>query len=190
MMDFLNLDESLHTAIRISKAIAREYGNAVYTPSHLLRSLLHKDVGISALVESLGKDVAYLTEWADVHIESCEKLSGVSDIEADPRIAPVFEEADNVRLKLGLLQINPICVLCALAKPEIGYSSDQLKSFPIREKEILDFFLTGGDMQRQVLQKMNMEGDAADMPLPQTNLLKYCIDKTAEAREGKLHAIV
>ena len=190
MMDFLNLDESLHTAIRISKAIAREYGNAVYTPSHLLRSLLHKDVGISAFVESLGKDVAYLTEWADVHIESCEKLSGVSDIEADPRIASVFEEADNVRLKLGLLQINPICVLCALAKPEIGYSSDQLKSFPIREKEILDFFLTGGDMQRQVLQKMNMEGDAADMPLPQTNLLKYCIDKTAEAREGKLHAIV
>lgn len=189
-MDFLNLDESLHTAIRISKAIAREYGNAVYTPSHLLRSLLHKDVGLSAFVESLDKDVAYLVEWADVHIESCEKLSGVSDIEADQRISSVFEEADNVRLKLGLLQINPICVLCALAKPEVGYSSDQLKSFPIREKEILDFFLSGGDVQKQILQRMNLEDDSTNMPLSQTNLLKFCIDKTAEAREGKLHAIV
>lgn len=187
-MDFLNLDESLHTAIRISKSIAREYGNAVYTPSHLLKALLHKEVGLSAFVESIGKDVAYLGEWAEVHIEACEKLSGVVEIEADERIPSVFEEADNVRLKLGLLQINPICVLCALAKPEVGFTADQLKSFPIREKEVLDLFLAG-DVQKPHLRN-SIAGEQFDGALPLTNLLKFCIDKTAEAREGKLHPIV
>lgn len=188
VMDFLNLDESLHTAIRISKSIAREYGNASYTPSHLLKSLLHREVGLSAFVESIGKDPSYLEEWAEVHIEECEKLSGVTEVEADECIPRVFEEADNVRLKLGLLQVNPICVLCALAKPEVGFSADQLKSFPIREKEILDIFLQGGTVPRQVSQAMTSFAEPAGTPL--THLMKYCIDKTAEAREGKLHAVV
>ncbi|KGN75102.1 ATPase AAA [Porphyromonas macacae] len=187
-MDFLNLDESVQTAIRISKSLAREYGNASYTAGHLLKAMLHKDVGLSAFVESIDKDPAYLDEWAEIHIEECEKLSGVTDIEADSRIPAVFEEADNVRLKLGLLQINSICVLCAIAKPEVAFSADQLKSFPIREKEILDLFLQGGTIPRQVSQAMMPFTESTGTPL--THLLKYCIDKTAEAREGKIHSVV
>lgn len=189
-MDFLNLDESVQTGIRIAKSLAREYGNATYTAAHLLKALLHKEIGLTSFVESIGKDPLYLDEWAEVRIEMCEKLSGITEVEPDERIPTLFEEADNVRLKLGLLQINPICVLCAIAKPEVAFSADQLKSFPIREKEILDIFLQGGTIPRQISQAMTpfVESSASAMPL--THLMKYCIDKTAEAREGKIHSVV
>ena len=189
-MDFLNLDESVQSAIRIAKSIAREYGNKCYTPAHLLKALLHKEVGLGSFVVSLGKDALFLEEWAEIRIEECERLAGVTEVEADEKIPKVFEEADNVRLKLGLLQINPICTLCALSKPEKGFSADQLKSFPIREKEILDFFLQGDHIPLQTLQQAEGQDNTHTTSQPLTNLLKYCIDKTAQAREQNLSPIV
>lgn len=189
-MDFLNLDESVQSAIRIAKSIAREYGNKYYTPAHLLKALLHKEVGLGSFVVSLGKDALFLEEWAEIRMEEYERLAGVTEVDADEKIPKVFEEADNVRLKLGLLQINPICTLCALAKPETGFSADQLKSFPIREKEILDFFLQGDHIPLQVLQQSEGQENSGTASQPLTNLLKYCIDKTAQAREQNLSPIV
>ena len=189
-MDFLNLDESVQSAIRIAKSIAREYGNKYYTPAHLLKALLHKEVGLGSFVVSLGKDALFLEEWAEIRMEECERLAGVTEVDADEKIPKIFEEADNVRLKLGLLQINPICTLCALAKPETGFSADQLKSFPIREKEILDFFLQGDHIPLQVLQQSEGQENSGTASQPLTNLLKYCIDKTAQAREQNLSPIV
>ena len=189
-MDFLNLDESVQSAIRIAKSIAREYGNKCFTPAHLLKALLHKEVGLGSFVVSLGKDALFLEEWAEIRMEEYERLAGVTEVDADEKIPKVFEEADNVRLKLGLLQINPICTLCALAKPEIGFSADQLKSFPIREKEILDFFLQGDHIPLQTLQQAEGQENTRTTSQPLTNLLKYCIDKTAQAREQNLSPIV
>ena len=70
-MDFLNLDESVQSAIRIAKSIAREYGNKCYTPAHLLKALLHKEIGLGSFVVSLGKDALFLEEWAEIRIEEC-----------------------------------------------------------------------------------------------------------------------
>lgn len=189
-MEFLNLDESVQSAIKIAKSIAREYGNKLYTSAHLLKALLHKEVGISSFVVALGKDALFLEEWAEIRIEDCEKFAGVTDIEADDTIHKIFEEADNIRLKLGLLQINPICTLGAIAKPEVGFSSDQLKSFPIREREILDFFLQGDHLHLHTLQQVDGQEAGSSTAKPLTNLLKYCIDKTAQARENKIFPIV
>ncbi|PIH02781.1 hypothetical protein CS542_03270 [Pedobacter sp. IW39] len=50
-----------------------------------------------------------------------------------------FEEADLVRIKLGLDLIH-LFVLTALCKPTVGFKPDQLKSFPIKEK-VLDLYL-------------------------------------------------
>ena len=43
-MDFLNINETVQSVIRISKGVAREYGNASYAPAHLLFALMHKEV--------------------------------------------------------------------------------------------------------------------------------------------------
>ena len=43
---FINLDDSVKIALNIALAVARENANECYTPSHLLKALLHKYVGL------------------------------------------------------------------------------------------------------------------------------------------------
>lgn len=188
-MEFLNLNESVHNAIRIAKGVARDYCNLQYTPSHLLYALMHKEIGIESFVSALGQDSAYLREWAEVRIEDAPKAAPSGDIMAHERMANVFEQADNVRLKWGLLEINPICVFTALATPDVGFSADELKSFPIRERDVHELFLGGATASSPLIAQMT-ETSGGDVPLLKTNLLKYCINKTEAARGGKVFPIV
>ena len=53
-MDFLNINETVQSVIRISKGVAREYGNASYAPAHLLFALMHKEVGLRSVCRIVG----------------------------------------------------------------------------------------------------------------------------------------
>lgn len=186
-MDFLNLNETVRTALRIAQGTAREYGNEVYGSAHLLSALLHREIGLHGFIAALGADLEYLKEWAEVRIDECPKTGVVSDVQADGRIAGVFEQADNVRLRWGLLEINPVCVLAALAHPGTGFSSDELKSFPIREKDIDELCVSG----QSIAGTSPIPTDIVDgnMP-PRSHLARYCSDKSAAAAEGRILGIV
>lgn len=193
-MDFINLNESVRTAIRIAQSIAREYYNASYSAAHLLKALLHKEIGLNSFLESMDKDIDYLNEWAEMRIDDFPKAGAIADITPDDKIPDIFEEADNVRLKLGLLEINPICVLAAMARPNVAFTTDQLKSFPIRENEIFDLYISN----KETISKIGVNNVSSSLSLPMEegsgapliNLLKYCIDKTALAQDLKIHGIV
>lgn len=187
--DFINnLSESVKIAIRIAKSIAREYANDCYTPSHLLKALMHKEVGLQGFIQSLGKDTGYIEDWAEVRIEEAPRSGKTSEIMADKQIANVFEEADIVRLKLGLLEISPICVLAALTKPGTAYSITQLKSFPIKEEEILSSVVDCQDIAHDIA--VGMPTSKGENETATVALYKYCIDKTSEFRENEMHEIV
>lgn len=189
-MDFLNINDSVRDAIRISQSVAREYSSSCYTPAHLLYALLHKEIGLQSFVEILGKDIGYIREWAEVRIEDCPKGTVLGELKPDEKIASVFEQADNVRLKWGLLEVNPLCVLVALSTPNVGFTGDELKSFPIREKEIHDLYLQGGAAKVAVF---GTDADAENFSggiLPKSSIQKYCTDKTALARAQKIYPIV
>ncbi len=185
-MHFLNLNESVKTAIRIAQSIAGEYGNECFTPSHLLKGLLHKEVGIQSFILFLGKEISYFEEWAEVRIDDCPKTGSTGEINGDDNISKVFEEADNARLKLGLLEINPVCVLAALAKPGIGFTSNQLKSFPIRENEIFNLYSKSEEVMNNIIPQMHETPETKGM----TALHKYCIDKIAMAIDLKISDVV
>ena len=187
-MDFLNLNESVKTAIRIAQSIAREYGNEVYAPAHLLKALIHREVGLQSFIQYLGKDISYFEEWAEVRINDCQKVSAPpTEIVGNEKIPGVFEAADDVRIKLGLLEINPTCVLTALAKPEVGFSSDQLKSFPIRESEIFDLYFGGEEaMNKIIIPEMHEEPQGQGLMA----LHKYCIDMSSLALDQKINDVV
>ena len=93
---FINLDDSVKIALNIALAVARENANECYTPSHLLKALLHKDVGLRDFIISIGKDLGYLEEWADVYIEQCPKSTQLSEIKPSERIDAVFRAADHL----------------------------------------------------------------------------------------------
>src|SRR5436190_21457805 len=150
-MPSLTLNESVKTAIEISQSLAKEYHNEFFYPAHLLRSLLHKEVGLKGFLDSIGKDSGYIMEWAEVRMEEYPKVAQVRDkVTGDEKIKNVFDESDNVRIKLGLDLISPICLLAAIAKPGIAFSSEQLKSFPVKEKEILDIYFKEDSIQNAV----------------------------------------
>jgi ATP-dependent Clp protease ATP-binding subunit ClpA len=192
-MDFINLNGTVRTAVRISQSIAREYCNANYGAAHLLKALLHKEINLRDFIRSMDKDPGYFEEWAEMRIEDFPKAGIVADIGPDNAIPQVFEEADNVRLKLGLLEINPICVLAALARPNVAFTIDQLKSFPLRENEIFDLYVSGKQAASatgvaNTMQSFITPEESGAMPL--VNLMKYCVDKTALAGDSKIHSIV
>lgn len=183
---FINLDDSVKIALNIAQAVARENANEYYTPSHLLKALLHKEVGLRGFVLSIGKDLGYLEEWADVHIEQCPKSTQLSEIKPSEKIDSLFRTADDVRIELGLFDINPICVLAALTKPGVAYSSDQLKSFPILEKDIRSIYYSNEPSGNS---PVPMTESSVPVSNPSSFLTKYCMDLTAVATNS-LHPVI
>ncbi|PTS94624.1 type VI secretion system ATPase ClpV [Pedobacter sp. HMWF019] len=189
-MSLTNISESVKTAIRIAQSLAKEYHNPEFSPAHLLKGLMHKEVGLRTFLSSIGKDEEYISEWAEVRIDELDKTaSAPEDVKGSAEISKVFEEADLVRIKLGLDLITPVCVLTALCKPTIGFQPDQLKSFPIKEKELLDLYIKDEEIQHAVSPASSDKGTGKTSGAA-SSLHKYCIDRIALAREGKTDPII
>lgn len=186
-VNFINLDDSVKIALNIAQAVARENANEFYKPSHVLKALLHKDVGLRDFIRSMGKDLGYMDEWAEVRIEECPKSTQLSDIRPSEEIDTVFRAADDARILLGLFNINPVCVLLALTKPGIAFSGDQLKSFPILEKEILDIYI--GETQAFPSSSVQTGENILPSSGMQSFLAKYCVDLVAAA-EHRLFPVI
>lgn len=192
LMPTLSFNDSLKTAIQVAQSFAKEYYNDKFSLAHLLRGLLHKEVGLLDFLKSLDKDTGYMIEWAEIRMEDAPRVSKLPDVVvADDKAATVFEEADNIRLKLGVDDISPLCVLAALVKPNVGFTAEQLKSFPLREKEILDLYLSDASAKEAVGFNINGSANGVQQSTKINNaLLKYCIDKTSLAKEGKIDPII
>lgn len=187
-MNNLNLNEETIKAIGIAQAVAKENSNANFSPAHLLRAMLHKELSLRDYLGKGGKDFYFMEDWADVRIESYPKASKVDEPTGDDKIKGLFDEAENVRIKLSKDDIDLITVLAALCTPGIAFTYDQLKTLPITVAEIMTDNLESNAVENALGtgNKNKAKGGA-----PKAGALsKYCIDKTAQAREGKLEAIV
>ncbi len=191
-MNTINLNENVKHAVEIAQAFAKEYHNEKFTAAHLLRALMHKDIGLKQFLESIGKDANYIADWAEIRMEDAPKTSKtIESPTGDDTVMSIFDEADNVRIKLGLHEINPICVFTAICKPNIAFTSDQLKSFPVKEKEVLELYLNDASIQNAVTASTDSTSGADMAPSKSQGVLfKYCIDKTSLAKEGKLDPII
>lgn len=175
----------------MAKSVARDNAHGHYFPAHLVKGLLHHDVGVREFLKAKDKDIAYLEEWADIRIEEIPVVGKVAEISYSSEIARVFDESDRIRARIGWPQITPLCLLAALAKPGIAFSVNQLKSFPIKENEILDDLLgdmpvgNGGQMGQS-----SPTGVSFPLKKSESALYKYCVDLTQKATEGKISPIV
>ena len=191
-VSFINLDDSVKIALNIAQAVARENANEYYMPSHLLKALLHKEVGLRDFIVSIGKDLGYLEEWADVYIEQCPKSTQLSEIKPSEKIDFIFRAADDARIRLGLFDINPICVLIALVKPGVAFSSDQLRSFPIQERDILSLYVNNTENPSVENHHAASVSDNYGLGTgigSSSYLSKYCIDLMAATPERLLPVI-
>ncbi|HEU4555213.1 MAG TPA: ATP-dependent Clp protease ATP-binding subunit [Chitinophaga sp.] len=140
----------VHTAIRVAQAIAKEYRHAHYSPAHLLKACLHKEVGIAAALQAMDIDIYYLEEWADVRLDSQPKASRIpGEPEEDDQAAAVLQEADAVRIEQNLDAANAWSLLIALSTPGVGFSFEQLKTFPFTREQLLARYNNNGQTKQQ-----------------------------------------
>ncbi len=188
-MDFV-LSDKVKQAINIAQSIAKEFMNAEFSPAHLLKALLHKDIGLIPMLEQMGKDFYYMEEWAEVRIETYPKATKVVDQpKADIDVKAVFNEADNVRLKISEDTITPESLLIALTIPGVGFSYEQLKTFNLKEQELLDKIIENTTIEN-VVGTSSDSGSSEPAAVKQNALLKYCGELTAMAQQGKLDPVV
>jgi ATP-dependent Clp protease ATP-binding subunit ClpA len=172
------LQSLANNALHIAQRIAVEHAHRSYGPPHLLKALLHKDIGLIPLLDQLDKDSYYIEEWADVRIEHYPKSNPVPEPEADDALIATLTEADYIRIRLNKATIDPLCLLAAVSTPGVGFTFDQLKTFPLSRNELLtsvaategkasNTFSNNGTKQGE-----NKTGTSA--------LTKYCIRKTGE----------
>lgn len=191
MINYLNISENTRVAIRIAKSYAKEYRNEKLGASHLLKALMHKDSGLHGFMKSLHKDIAYISEWAEVRISDYPIHVNKFDFDlvADEFFIKVFEEADTIRLKIGVDLIDPICLLIALVKPNYGYTAEQLKSLSIRESEIMDAYIGVAGINQAIIDQSIQEGLSVSK-LNTGALYSYCIDRNSKAKEFKVDPVV
>ena len=189
-MSVLFANETVKQVIHIAQSLAKENYNENYGASHLLQAVLHRDIGMQEFIKSLDKDPGYFIEWAEVRVEEYAKTV-VRPIEITPsnEIENIMEAADDIRLKLGLDEVTPVCILAALVKPGVSFSNEQLRSLPLNEQEILAVYKTKGHhfSDTEIDNVLNKNG--ADKP-SYAAIEKYCVDKTMLAKEGKTDPII
>jgi len=186
--DFV-LNQTAQRVIRIAQALARENMHAFFAPSHLLKALLHKDADLTDRLQKMDADVYYLEEWAEVRMENEKKTSTPPDpVSGTPAIDSTINEADSIRLKLMNDHIEPIHLLAALVTPGVAFSFEQLKTLPLQREDILDTLTVNGEIKGPA-GKTNGKSNQG-IKTTQAALLKYCVDKTLMATEGKLDAVI
>jgi len=190
-MQGFNFSEQSRDALIIAQSIAKENVSAYYKGEHIFKSLLHDEVGLSSQLVGFGKDVNYLSDWIDYRIESLPKSNGpVSEPSPDESLGRLFEVADMIRLKFGEDLISPLALLTALVRPKIVFSEEQLKSLNLNEQELLKLKLENESLGIGNSSSASSNTDVKDSKKARGALLKYCVDKTEMAHDGKIDEVV
>jgi ATP-dependent Clp protease ATP-binding subunit ClpA len=191
MTDQLNgiyFSEACRKVSHIAQAVARENMHPHIATPHLLKALLHKEAGLHPLLKHLHKDIYYMEEWADVRMETLPKATRLDDLlSSDDQVKAVMEEADIIRLMTGKDQVEPLHILAALSTPGVGFSYEQLKTFPLQRQELVQQAVNEDPLQKTNGAQTSGHANEANS---QQALLKYCVHKNIRAREGKTDPIV
>lgn len=192
-MNVVLFNESIQEVIHIAKSIARENYNATYDGAHILQALMHKNVDLYLFLERIGKDPSYFYEWAEVRMESYPKTAPFGDeVVAASRLQLMWENAEDVRNKLGFIEVTPICVLASLVKPNTVFTAEELKSLPLREAELFRATQSNeidllSDNQKESEDLLWNHTDALTCT---STLEKYGVDLIENTRNGKYPSLI
>ena len=177
--------EQAQEALSVSQQLVVQMRHSQWDAEHLLSGLLQIDNSLSAkILEVLGVDVADLLQELESRLEESPKVggaSGQSQIYPTPRVQKAIEiakgEAD--RLKDELVGADHLLV--ALAKESNGDIAEMFTSRNITEERLYQALLEVRGSARVTDPRAESKYQA---------LLKYSVDLTDLAREGRLDPVV
>ncbi len=175
-----HITTEVNDAIHAAQRIAIDHFHSTYGCAHLLKALLHKNTSLHNLLVNMDKDVYYMEDWADARIEHYPKSNQVPEPEADEEATAVMNEADYVRIKLHKDKIDPICLMAAISTPGVGFTFDQLKTFPVKRD---DFLTATHDVDEMIQDIVNNTVNNQPVKKQGNAVSKYCINKNIILRE-------
>lgn len=182
-------------AIEIAQKLAKEANQPTFGSPHLLMALLNNRVGITSFLSLMDKDLSYLKGWAQYRIDEYQSKGLPSDEpEADEQALRVLDVSKTFMLMFNEKQIQPLSILCALCRPEVGFPKGQMSSLRLTEDELVEAILSDSTVQKAIEKS---EGETAGQsstagdhsPANTKVFLQYCIDKVAMAAQGKIDPI-
>ena len=190
-----NLSDESQNAIYIAREYAKESMNEAIMPAHLLKALLHKDVGLIPFIDQIDKDYYYLLEWADIQVSFYPRTpKKTDDVYFDDTAHATLREAVSYKIRFDLDKVTPVCLLASLTTPGVGFSYEQLKTMPLTTQEIID-----GAGTAAVSQTAGKSGGAGSGTSSRTGgsqtgsskaMQKYCLNKNAMATEGEIDPVI
>lgn len=174
----------IETILSIARHFAEDNMNAEVSPAHLLRAVLHEDFKVADLIEKdLDKDYYYFVEWAEARMQMLDKTTKRGDITISDTSVSVISEAEEYKKKIGVSEVDDVCILASLVTPGVGFTFEELKSLPLTAQEVIGCF------------GMNDRGITNQESSPRylgesKNIAKYCIDRTQQARKGEMEGVV
>ncbi len=182
------MDETIRN---IANSYAEEHISDAIYPAHLFKAVLHRDCGLVSFIEKeMGKDYYYLQDWADVQMQLAPRAAKPRrGLDLSKESEEIMSEAENYRLKFGLEQCDAVCILASLVTPGVGFTFDQLKTLPLTAADVCTAMGAGAGSSTPA-----WTPSAASTSHPAggqgKGIGKYCTDKLAEARDGKLGTII
>lgn len=190
-----NLNSASKLSIDIAQKLAKDANHPTFGPPHLLMALLNNRVGITSFLALIDKDISYLKGWAQYRIDEYEaKGLPADDPEADERVHRVFDVAKAFMLMFNQKRIEPLSILCALSRPEVGFPKGQIGSLRLTEDELVEAILNDNTVQKAMEKEestasSNGSSTSTHSPANTKVFLQYCIDKIALATQGKIDPI-
>lgn len=163
--------------MHIAERHAKEFQQEQLMPAHLLKAVLHKDIGLVDVINEMGKDYYYVLDWADARIQRYPRASRVQDDPApDPAFLAVLEEAHNYKIKLSLDATDPLCILAALCTPGVGFTFEQLKTMVLTHDELIEYAAakSGQSSEKHTAKTGRLQQTKGN------HIQKYCYDKIAQ----------
>ena len=177
-------DEGAIEVFQIAEAYAKENMNAAIEPAHILKALLHKDIGLVSFIEkTLDADYYYILEWADMRIKMSKKSSDSSMKSFSALTKAVVSEADSIRANSKKESIDPISLLIAVVTPGVGFTFEQLKTLPLQKENIV---AACGSQNGKITTSSNTETKKHSKSSGGKSIEAYCILKNQQQADGKL----
>ncbi len=177
--------EQAQEALSTSQQLVVQLRHSQWDAEHLLAGLLQVDNSLSAkILEALSVDVADLLQELDSGLEKSPKIggsSGQSQIYPTPRVQKAIEVAKGEADRLKDELIGADHLLVALAKESNGDIAEMFANRDITEERLYQALLEVRGSARVTDPRAESKYQA---------LLKYSVDLTDLAREGRLDPVV
>ena len=206
----MEISPQLRKILSVSFSDAKYARHEFFTPEHLLSSALAFD-SVRELLESCGADVATIRDCVNEYIKKNVPVSAVqgNGQSAEPVETQGFQEVMNRAVfhcassDKQILDITD--VLVSMIEEKRNYCAYSLRMGGVDKLRLIEeigaqkltdenqFFLDGAEAQQKFMPGMQTGDDARQDNLrnaKRTALERFCVDLTAEAKQGKIDALI